>query len=799
MKKIQYIQLLWLFLAVFLIGLFHCSLPEPPEKPRLIAASASDFIVFPYDTVQLSVEPIFAPALITDYVWSYGEGEKHFDTIKTNSRKKTWNIADSGVHTIAVKVIDSRGVASDSIVFHVTVTLCKPEISIMADTLGDFNTASVFSIINSSGCKHILHYLLSFNGGQTFSDTTKNDLFVKQWKKEDTGKTIDVIVRAEVVTGYFSDPASLKIHVAYCRPFITLSGDNVGYPYDSTRFNIITSTPCQISRYLWSFNNGIFFTDSTFVPSFIKRWQLQDTGTCLVLAAARTTSGILSIIDSFRILIHPNIFSVTLPPDTSIRANDTIRITSKATSDHSKISYFLWSIDNSSQLTKTTQEVLAYSWPYSQAGVHKITVRCVDINDQFSASDSMNILVLKALTPSLSVPRDTLVRAMDTINATVSATVAHGTIKRYFWNIGALSWTDSTTLPQRKIWRQGKDTVSVFVGALDEQGNIGIDSFHIYFNSPPALLQMLSPKKNDSISLRTIDSTFSRGIIPFKFSATDKNGNSDTLMYYLYLGKSQIPDSLHKIYEGHDTAFLYSKIDTTPYYWRLVVKDRIGDSSETQGAFICFLQQTICFAGHSIIAGTGGIPDSGGIRKKILSTLRSRKGGNAARVKSVGPLTTGNLMPQSDDSCFAVSSYRARDLWLLMKNAFPLLNADIWVVMLGVNDSYTYNNEFRQLLWIIDTINVHNPQASTYVINGLPYELVTGQDVSFNKWLSDSIIARQKLQRKIWDIDAYKVFAVNDTPNPVLFYSTEHPYLHPNQKGYDTLAGMILDTMFKAP
>jgi hypothetical protein len=799
MKKIQYIHPLLLSFAFFFLVVIKCaSTTKPPEKPRLVATTASNSAIFACDTVEFGVEPIFAPALIKCYVWSFDGGKHYPDTTTTNLRKKTWNVADSGIYAIAVKVIDSRGVESDSIVFHVTVTLCKPSISIISDTLIDFNSPSTLLIVNDNSCKHVINYYWSFNGGLSYSDSTLSGQLTKQWDKKDTGRTINVMVKAQIVPGFFTDPASLRIHVVYCRPKITIIGDNLAYTYDSTRFAIVTSSPCDISRYLWSFHNGSVFTDSTFVPVFYKRFQPPDTGAQIVLAAATTSSGILSLVDTFRIIVRSNIFKVTLPVDTSVHANDTIAIRAQVTSTHTTPNYFLWSIDNASQPTKTDLPILISTW--QQAGPHTITVFGVDINGRNSSIDSMNVLVRSPLAPSLTPPHDTLIRARDSLSATVTASAVHGTIVRYYWNIGgALSWMDSSTIPQRKFGYQGKDTMTVLVGAKDQQGTIGIDSFHIFFNSPPTNIQMVSPTINDTICLRATDSTFARGIIPFTFSATDKNGPLDTLTYLLYLGKHEIPDSLHKVYEGHDTSFHYSKIDTTTYYWKLVVKDRIGDSCSTHGSFTCLLQKTICFAGHSIIVGIGGAPDSGGIRKKVLSALRAHWGANPLSVKSVGPLPTGYLTPKADDSCFAVSSYRAKDLWLLMKNAFPLLNADMWVLMLGVNDSYSYNNEFRQLLWIIDTINVHNPQATTCVINGLPYKLASGQDAQFNKMLSDSIAARQKAQRKIWNIDAFKAFAINDTANPALFFAPENPYLHPNQMGYDTLAGMVLDSLLKAP
>ena len=679
-----------------------CSEPaKPPEKPRL--APVAGLSVFAGDTTRLTVDLLFAPAMICGYLWSFDGGKNYSDTTITNSLYRSWSAADTGVFMIAVKVYDSRGIVSDSVPFQASVELCKPILSIIADTAVDFIDPCIISVVNSSDCARVRSFIWSFDGGLTFSDTSLTGTITKRWNRSDTGKTCEVVVQAQAETGLFSEPASLKIHIDYCRPVIAINGDSVVDVSAVSRLSLSNPTPCSISHYLWSFNDGAGFTDTTFNPSILRQWRLQDVGIRIVRAAAQTTAGIISPVDTF-----------------------------------------------------------------------KITIVAVE--------------------PSISAPHDTLVRAKDTVIARVQASSAGGKIVRYLWNIGSLSWTDSSDSPQLNIWRQGKDTVSVLVGARDEHGNLSVDSFHVFFNAPPENLQMLSPRDGDTIFVRSIDSAFARGTVPFKFSVSDRNGISDSLTYKLYLGN--ILKSLDSVYEGRDSFYSASKLDTARYYWKLVVRDMLGDSAFITGSFTRMLQKTICFAGHSIIVGIGGSLDSGGLRKKVLSTLRSRKGGEA-KVKSVGPLPTGFLPEKKDDSCFAVSSYRARDLLTLMRNSFPFLTADTWVVMLGVNDQYS-TSELQNLITLLDLIYGNNPLSYTYVINGLPYQTTRyPPDTVFNKWLSDSISVRQTQNRNIWNIDAYRLFSLNNAPDTALFSPVDNPLLHPNQKGYDSLAQMVLDTMSK--
>jgi hypothetical protein len=801
MKK-RYLIALVFAATIPVIFFLLCSQPTKPLiKPRL--APVADMSVFADDTIRLSVNPVIAPDTISGYIWSFRGENKIIDTTKTNTILRSWGPAEAGICTIAVKIFDGRGMVSDSVVFRVTVSVCKPSLKIIADTVVDFNEPCQLSMLTSSSCKHLGPFLWSFNGGKSFSDTSLDTKITKRWNRSDTGKIVKVAAIAQVAQGQFSDPALLNIHVVCCRPSILIKADSVVYVGETTHFSITNNTNCPILNYLWTFNRGNIFTDTTFNPSILRQWQVQDTGTRLVLAAAQTTAGIISPVDTFLIRVSTGQLRVSLPQDTVCAANDTLTIAAHLVLAHSALSNCTWSIDQSPQTIMTKTATLSYCFSSAQVGAHTITVRAVDEQGQFAVSNAL-ILTVGLTKPMVSVPNDTLVRAKDTVNAAVGASSPAGAIVKYLWNVGSLSWTDSSDSPRRKIWRQGKDTVAVLVGARDQHGNLGIDSFHVFFNAPPENLTMLSPR-NDTVCFRSIDGSLTRGEVPFSFSASDRNGASDSLMYRLSLGKSST--SLSKVYEGRLASYTVARLDTALYFWSLVVRDRLGDSAVIAGSFTCILQRTICFAGHSIIVGLGcdresdGTGGTGGIRKKVLSALRV-KAQNPTKIKSIGPLPTGFLTDKKDDSCLAVSSYRAKDVLLLMRNNFPTLTADMWVVMLGVNDRYSIG-ELQNIMTIVDLIYANNPLSYTYVINGLPFQQAYGQDSVFNKWLVDSVQAKKTLNtnRKIYAIDAYKKFAVNGAPNPDLFIPNEVPYLHPNQRGYDSLAQMVLDTMtyYKQP
>jgi hypothetical protein len=772
------------------------------DKPQL--NGADDMAAVADDTVWLNVTPVLAPVKIRGYLWSFDGGKSYTDTTESNMLPHVWKPSETGTYSIAVRAWDSRLVYSDPVVFHVTVSECRPALSIVGDTLADVDAASYFSVVDTSVCGSVHYFIWSFDGGASFPDTSRDGRLSKRWSTADTGKTVTIAVRAPTGSGQPLTPAFLKVHVGYCRPAISLRGDSIAFLTDSTRFYITSASPCAASRFLWSFGNGALFTDTTVNPFFIKQWTLRDTGARVVFAAAQTGAGIISAVDTFRLIVRTGDFRVTLPRDTTIWTGDTLFLTAQTFPAGSTASYFVWSVDGSARTIWTEGTTLAYPWTQDQAGLHTVSVKAVDAKGRFASGGPMTIIVA-SVRPTVIVPHDTLVRSGDTIAVTAAAQGGVGKIVRYLWNVGGLSWTDSGDSPHCRIWRKGHDSVSVMVGARDENGNLGIDSFHVFFNAPPQNLRMLSPKTLDTVCLRMFDSTFFRGAIPFSFSADDPNGVSDSLTYRLCLGKS--PGRLDTVYTGKGTSCSSPKLDTGDYFWTLSARDRLGDSAFTSGSFACILQQTVCFAGHSIIVGMGVDPNTGtgGLRKKVLSELRKQRGGSELTVRATGPLPTGYLSEKKDDSCFAISSFKAQEVVTLMQNSFPNMTADIWVVMLGVNGQYTVDNspynELKNIFILLDNMYRNNPLSATFVINGIYYSQYANNLTAFNDSLNNRIQTRrtQNPNRKIWTVDAYGIFSPNGTVKDSLFNPADNPLLHPNQRGYDSLAQAVLDTMKAHP
>jgi hypothetical protein len=759
---------------------------------RPITALSGDSLVFSGDSDLYAVSTS-GPCPANTYAWSFNGGASFTDTTSNPAFLKHWGDSDTGVRTIAVEARTLAGITSLPCFLSVRVVSCKLSVRLSGDSAVFSGDSDRYTLSVASSCP-VKCFLWSFDNGKSFADTTINPIFLKHWSESDTGVR-KIIALAQTQSGAASFPDTLPIKVVSCMPTVHVNGDSIAFPLDTTRLVAIGASTCHpLSSYIWSFDGGISYKDSLLSSNYLKQWGVGDTGRRHIAVKALTANGLVSNADSLAVRVRSDVSPVQLPHDTTIRANDTASISAQIISSKSTISRFFWTVDHAPQEITTLGNTLRYSWPPASVGAHSLKLRATDDHMTGSIIDSMSILVFTQI-PTLLHPRDTLLRKSDTLLVTLSASESGSRIVTYLWNIGGLTWTDSTKTALHKISYFGKDTVTIGIGVRDDRGIMVIDSFHIYYAEPPRNIRMISPVNGDTIRYRTIDSTFTQKRLTFRFSALDPNGASDSLTFSLYVGKSS--GQLAKVYQGHDSLFTAGSMDTGSYLWRLAAFDRFGDSVSSTGAFKVLLQQTICFAGHSIVSGFTCDGTTGGFRKKVLTTLRSSAAANT-RIKPTGPLITNLITPPSDDSCFAVSGYTAKNLWTLMANSFPTLNADTWVVMLGVNGGYYYS-ELYYLMFILNQIHTNNPQAGIYVINGLPFVPSYGQDKIFNGWLADTIAAKKKLNWNISNIDAFTKFAINDTPNPVLFTheppGAEIGLIHPNQAGYDTLANLILRTM----
>jgi hypothetical protein len=235
-------------------------------------------------------------------------------------------------------------------------------------------------------------------------------------------------------------------------------------------------------------------------------------------------------------------------------------------------------------------------------------------------------------------------------------------------------------------------------------------------------------------------------------------------------------------------------LDTAVYYWLLLGEDTRGNLLVDKGSFVNILDHEICFIGHSIVVGMGGSRDKGGFRSGVIDSLRDATSA-LRRVRCVGPLTTTFWEGSPDDSCLAVNGAQARHIYdsLYMH---PDLNADEWVLSVGVNGDYYNFWERYYTVALIEAIYRRNNAASIYVLNGLPLPDTMGVERisrlnTFNATIEGSVSDWQNAGRSIYLVDAFHALAPDSSfPDQ---YFTDH--LHPNDSGYAVIASEILDVM----
>lgn len=730
------------------------------------------------------------------FLWSFDNGVSFRDSTMDTVLVHRFPLADTGSNKLYVKAIDFRGKTSGPDSSNVIVREYRPIISSVEDMVVSIGDSVTFraNAFDTNGT--IVVYCWAIDGND-FSLMTSAGLLHWSWGFYQAGAHV-VSVKAMDDDSLFSPVTTIRVTVVTNAPQVHWLTADTAISINDTLVLKAAATDAggAVARYVWAIN-GVDFRDSTVTGSLTTIWRKPDAGSHTVRVKAINGHGVESPADSVHVTVFLNAPSVTfIKKDTLIFINDTLVLRAHGTDKNGNIVKYLWALDGVHFNDTTGIDTLVTVWPRSTAGKRALKVKVIDNDALTSLPDSM-VLSVNIGAPNIRPIDDTLVSLKDTVLIKITAFDTNGTITTYYWNTHNAGWDETSTSNAKKIYRGAADTQQVIVGAMDNDGNITSDTFTVYYNNPPRQLTVTRPAPDDTIIFRLLDSTFVKGQVLFRFSAVDPDGPRDTLRSSLYVGKSL--DSLSLAYYGIDTAYTLNNADTAQYYWKIVCKDRYGDSTTASGVFTCLLQKTICFAGHSIITGEGGDGTQGGFRAEVLAALRKPKT-SVKCIQPVGPLCTGLMSDKPDDSCFAVGGSFAVMMYTMMTQSFPLLTADFWVFMIGVNKSFD-SNESQYTISLLDEIHRRNPKAGMYVLNGLPYANYYSwayQDRvhAYNSMLADSVAARRSQGWRIWIVDAFSLFVQSDsTLNPA--YSVDG--IHPTQAGYDLIGKAVIDTMQAHP
>lgn len=337
------------------------------------------------------------------------------------------------------------------------------------------------------------------------------------------------------------------------------------------------------------------------------------------------------------------------------------------------------------------------------------------------------------------------------------------------------------------------------------------DTFTIRFTERPCSVIAHGLQLSDTAVVLPADSAATA--VPLTFSARRVDGIADTFLFSLWAGNS--PANLVEQYHGTDTACTLFVSGTGNRYWMVRAIDNHADTATTAlFTLSVLLHRKICFAGHSVVTGAQSAPGTGGFRRMVIDTLRAANGAKA--ITCAGPITTGNLLPASDDSCCAVSGKTCANIFDSLY-VHPSTSADLWIYLCGVNEDYVFPTFSWTVGWAnftaisLDTMHARNPHSEIYVLNSLPFPADTGGP--FMPWIDsmfkanlptfdrmlDSVVTdrRQKWTSRnetgVWLVDTYSALAAlpDSVQNPAYFAD----FLHPNQPGYNILAAQIFKAM----
>ena len=273
--------------------------------------------------------------------------------------------------------------------------------------------------------------------------------------------------------------------------------------------------------------------------------------------------------------------------DTIVSIKDSLVLHVGLQEGNAPIVQYLWSFNGGRSWSLGNSDG-TYNRYFSKddTGKHEVLIKVVDSLYLESKPNSFSIKV-KNFPPELKPINDTTVALNDKVVLDVKATDPNEPrgIKKYYWDIGADGWDDSTDETSYTFSDPEGGPHTIIWGARDDDDQLTTDTFSILFNRPPNSLVMIEPVNNDTAFFIEFDKVTKKGIIRIHFTAKDPEGEIDTLTYTFYHGEGT--DNLSVIYTGTDTTLEISDLTlATIYHWRLHVRDIYGDSGELTGSYI---------------------------------------------------------------------------------------------------------------------------------------------------------------------------------------------------------------------
>jgi hypothetical protein len=246
------------------------------------------------------------------------------DTAADGAYRIGWSVVDTGRHALTAWAFDRWGLRSDPVRLDVRVTSCRPELRILADTAVIAGEASVLCVESTPACGARLRFFWSFDGGHSFTDTTLDSRLNKTWQLRDTGE-VEAVVEAETDAGIRALGASAAVRVSVGAPVVRLLRDTTVTVNDTVVLTAeVLDSSWGIEGLLWYVDNGT--PRSSQQRQLRLSWGADQTGAHVVRVRARDGRGILSNIDSVRVLVVLDAPRVSRLRDTTVSAGDAVAL-----------------------------------------------------------------------------------------------------------------------------------------------------------------------------------------------------------------------------------------------------------------------------------------------------------------------------------------------------------------------------------------------------------------------------------------------------------------------------------------
>jgi len=770
MNITAYLKMLFFFFLLALFSLTGC-ISEPAH--RISCSPDRDTLIGPGDTLSICID---YPAQPWGGFFCYVDNVR-YRVANGNTFYLTWPVSDTGRHVVVLGTESDKYIPDTIIVF---VQAGKPQVKIKGPSQTIVNDTVVFHVQGTDKDGTVIQYLWSIDKKGDFWYTDKNDSFKIIWGITEPGPHVVRVkgIDDDLIT---SDPDSIVVNVISLCPTVSLSNDTSVFCNDTL---ILVSNASdsngKIIGYKWTVD-GILNSSST--DTLLLSWKVKSAGKHIVTVVAVDDDTLESIPDTMIIDVKPGIPVKAPMKDSAIFINDTLKLKAVAYDSNGTIAGYIWTVDG--KTLKNNSDSLFLCWDINATGRHTVTFSAIDDDSLQSEPDTVLIDVIPGF-PVIIPVADTVLTGNDPVTVNCVASDINGIITGYVWDLDGKGWKDTSASPQKTITFTGNRLVRVLMGAIDDDGLLSADTFNIIFNCPPEI-NIVKPELSDTLLFEEQQFPLS-----FKFETFITDPDSDSVSVLMYLKEN---GDYRQVYSG-DGDSMVIKIDSPgKIQWKISAQDNFGNKQQKEGTLVIIRQHTICFFGHSIVAGDGGDRKAGGFRAGVLKGLRDSLGPYES-IKTVGSITTKNMQDYpSDDSSMAISGIRAKDL-LCVFRSFPNLKADIWVLMLGANSEYK-NEELKKTIESIDEMFSRNPQSRVYVLNSPPFpDLLKWESANdslkiFNQGLSNAVSVRENEGKRIALVDVFTLLTNEGVFDQTLFYD----HVHPNQVGYDIMSEGILQIM----